>query len=86
MQKNLYDLTNPQKLIWFTEEFYKGTPIENITGTVLISEKVNFHLLEKAINIFTQKNDSFRLKFIYENQKVKQYVEPFSSFAGILIC
>ena len=81
MQKNLYDLTNPQKLIWFTEEFYKGTPIENITGTVLISEKVNFHLLEQAINIFTEKNDSFRLKFIYENQKVKQYVEPFSSFA-----
>ena len=81
MQKNLYDLTNPQKLIWFTEEFYKGTPIENITGTVLISEKVNFHLLEQAINIFTQKNDSFRLKFIYENQKVQQYVEPFSPFS-----
>ena len=32
MEKILYSLTNPQKSIWFTEEFYKGTPIENITG------------------------------------------------------
>jgi len=81
MQKNLYDLTNPQKLIWFTEEFYNGTPIENITGTVLISEKVNFHLLEQAINIFVEKNDSFRLKFFYENQKFQQYVETYSPFS-----
>ena len=41
MQKKMYDLTNPQKSIWYTEEFFKGTPIENITGSVIIPEKVN---------------------------------------------
>ena len=80
MQKILYSLTNPQKSIWFTEEFYKGTPIENITGSVIIPEKVNFSLLEQAINIFVEKNDSFRLKFIIEGQEVKQFVDSYSKF------
>ena len=41
-----YELTNPQKSIWFTEEVYKGIPIENIAGSVIINEKVNFTLLD----------------------------------------
>ena len=50
-----YDLTNPQKSIWFTEEVYKGIPIENIAGSVIINEKVNFKLLDKAIKLFAKK-------------------------------
>lgn len=80
MSKILYDLTNPQKSIWFTEEFYKGTPIENIAGTVILKDNVDFKLLEKAINIFVEKNDNFRLKFIIENKKVMQYVSSYSPF------
>jgi len=78
MQK--YNLTNPQKSIWFTEEIFKGTPIENITGTVLVKDKVDFKLLEKAINIFVQKNDSFRLKFVLENGQPLQYVSKYVPF------
>ena len=87
MQKNLYSLTNPQKSIWQTEQFYKGTSIENISGTATILEKVDFKKFEKAINLFIEKNDSFRLKFILENNEVKQYVEDFSyfSFEKILV-
>ena len=48
MNAKMYDLTNPQKLIWFTEEFYKGTPIENITGSVIIPEKVLSIILRRA--------------------------------------
>ena len=40
MSKNMYALTNPQKSIWLTEQFYKGMSIENITGTVIVSQKV----------------------------------------------
>lgn len=80
MQKNMYDLTNPQKSIWYTEEFFKGTPIENITGSVIIPEKVNFSLLAEAINIFVSKSDSFRLKFFIEKNQVKQYVETYTKF------
>lgn len=63
MESNVYNLTNPQKSIWFTEQFYKGTPIENITGCVIVLEKLNLKALQKAINLFVKSNDSFRLKF-----------------------
>ena len=80
MDKKFFELTNPQKSIWYTEGFYKGTPIENITGTVLIDGKVNFKLLEQAINIFVQKNDSFRLKFIVKDNKIVQYLDKYTKF------
>ena len=77
MSKNMYSLTNPQKSIWQTGEFYKGTSIENISGRATILEKVDFKKFEKAINLFIQKNDSFRLKFVIDNTQVKQYVEDY---------
>ena len=80
MQNNMYDLTTPQKLIWFTEEVFKGTSIGNITGTVIIPNKVNFAVLEQAINFYVEKNDSFRLRFIMQNNQLKQYVEVFNKF------
>lgn len=80
MSKNMYALTNPQKSIWLTEQFYKGTSIENITGTVIVSQKVDFKALEKAINLFVKNNDSFRLKFTVKNGIVMQYVDNFTEF------
>ena len=62
-RKDLYYLTNPQKSIWLTGEFFKGTSIGNITGSVIISENTDFKALKNAINLFIKKNDSFRLKF-----------------------
>lgn len=74
MQKELYDLTNPQKSIWVTEQFYKNTPVNNICGTVLINEVVNFNNLIKAIDFFVQTNDSFRIKLLFDkNNEIKQY-------------
>lgn len=76
----MYNLTNPQKSIWLTEQFYKNTPIENITGCVTVLEKLNLKALQKAINLFVEKNDSFRLKFILKDDNVFQYLSSFSEF------
>ena len=81
MSYNMYSLTNPQKSIWQTGEFYKGTSIENIAGRATILEKVDFKKFEKAINLFIEKNDSFRLKFVIDNTEVKQYVEDYKYFS-----
>ncbi len=83
--KELYNLTNPQKSIWVTEEFYKGTSIENIAGTAMFSQKVNFNKLKEAINIFIQTNDSFRLKFIRDNSDIKQFIDDFTPFSFEII-
>lgn len=76
----MYNLTNPQKSIWLTEQFYKNTPMENITGCVTVLEKLNLKALQKAINLFVEKNDSFRLKFILKDDNVFQYLSSFSEF------
>ena len=80
MKKDVYELTNPQKSIWLTEEFYKGTAINNICGNLIIREKVNFEKFKKAINLFVKTNESFRLKFFIEDSTPKQYVSDYSEF------
>lgn len=78
MKTELYDLTNPQKSIWLTEQFFKGSTINNICGTVLIDEVVNLEILSKAINIFIKDNDSFRLKLLLDSKgAVKQYISDY---------
>ena len=67
MEKKLYDLTNPQKLIWYTEQFYSNTSINNITGTVIINEVIDVDALKKAINLFVQKNDAMRIQITLDS-------------------
>lgn len=78
MGKTLYNLTNPQKSIWDTENFYPNTSINNITATAIIQDRINFALFCDAINIFVEKHDSFRLKVILQDGEPKQLVESFS--------
>ena len=69
-----YDLTNPQKLIWSTEQFYKNTPVNNICGTLKIDNEINFEKLIQAVEIFIQQNDAFHLQLCFnENHEIKQY-------------
>ena len=74
MKNKIYDLTNPQKSIWLTEQFYNGTSVNNICGTMIIDGKMDFSKLKKAIYTFVQDNDAFRLKFFYDKTELKQEV------------
>lgn len=81
MQKEIYDLTNPQKSIWLTEQFYQGSCVNNLCGTVAISQVVDFDMLKKAIYQFVKDNDSFRLKLIYDEKgEIKQEIGDFEPF------
>lgn len=77
MNQACFSLTNPQKSIWYTEDFLSGTNIGNICGTLIFKEKVQFKKLEQAVNLLIQNNDNFRLHFTLENQVPKQYVEDY---------
>ena len=76
----VYQLTNPQKSIWFTEQYYKGTTVNNICGSVLIEQKVNIDLLNTAINKFIENNDSFRTKLKLIDGIVYQYFTEDSNY------
>ena len=80
MKKDVYFLTAPQNSIWLTEQFYQGTNINNICGSMTIFEKVDFDKFSKAINIFVENTDSFRIKLFMDNTYVKQYISDYIPF------
>ncbi len=81
MDTKLYDLTNPQKSIWLTEQFYKGSCVNNLCGTVAIDQVVDFDILKKSIYQFVKDNDSFRLRLFYgEDGEIKQKITDFEPF------
>ncbi len=66
------NLTNAQKSIWVTEQYYMGSSVNNICGTAVIQEKVDFEKLEEAIRIVCQKHDNFWLEIRLRDGNVEQ--------------
>lgn len=79
MKKDVYNLTNPQKSIWNIEQFYKGTSVNSICGSVNFDEIVDFALLKSAIIHVVINNKNFGLNFIVENNVPKQFFTPVDS-------
>ncbi|MDD6244163.1 MAG: amino acid adenylation domain-containing protein [bacterium] len=78
--KELFELTNPQKNIWNLEQFYSGSSLNTIVGTAFINETVNIDILKKSIFNVIQKNDSFKLKFLMDDGSIKQYLSKDLNF------
>lgn len=85
LENNIYELTSSQKNIWDTELFFSNSNLNNIGGYVFIKDKVNFTLLEKALNLYAQKNDSLHLKLKLINGTPYQYIEDFSDISIDLV-
>ena len=71
------NLSIPQMGIWYTEKFYPGTGINNISATLRVEGKLEFPLLQKAFNEFLRINDGARLQFCEINGEPRQYLSPF---------
>ena len=80
MEKSYYDLTAPQKSILLTEEYFKGTKINNLCGTFYSPIKLDFKVLEEAINLFVKNNDSYRIRLITKDNTIKQYICEYKKF------
>lgn len=72
-----YNLTNPQKRIWYIEKIYPNSPINNIGGLVKINGKIDYKRLEKAINLSIKKYSGLRLRIVEENERTYQYVSKY---------
>ena len=77
---NVLDLTVQQKNIWNTEMYFPHTDMYNIGGYILINEKVDFSLLEKAANIYIEKNDEIRAHFVVKDAIPHQYISEYIPF------
>ncbi len=80
MKKTLFELTNPQKSIWLTEQYYKGTTANNLCGTVNINEKIDFKVLENALNLVIKNNSNFLINFKQKNGELFQYLTDYKYF------
>jgi len=73
-----YPLSAPQKAIWYTEKFFPDTGIANISATMRLKAPVDFSLLEKAINLVIENNDSMRIHVCMVDNELRQYIAPYS--------
>lgn len=80
MEGKLYNLSNPQKSIWLTEQFCSNTSINNLGGYVLIHEVVNFKILEKALNEYIRINEATRFQIKLVNDEPMQYIKKYQFF------
>lgn len=78
--KELFELTNPQKSIWYTEQFYEGTTVNNICTSGTIYGNIDVNLLKHAINNVVRQNDSFRIHVVLDNNVAKQYISDYKEF------
>ncbi|MDW7659709.1 MAG: condensation domain-containing protein, partial [Bacillota bacterium] len=75
-----YELTYPQRGIWFLEQLYPGTSIGNIAATMKISLPLDYDLMNQGVNLLLQKNEAFRLHFTELDDKPVQYVVPYQPY------
>lgn len=78
--KELFELTNPQKSIWYTEQFYNGTTVNNICTSGTVYGKIDVNLLKQAINNVVKQNDSFRIHVVLKDNIAKQYISDYKDF------
>ena len=81
MSLNSFKLTEPQKAILSTEQFFPNTSINNISGRVVINSKIDVELLEKAINIFVHRNKNIRYQLNQNNDIITQYEKDYEPFS-----
>ena len=78
--QEFFELTNPQKSIWYTEEVFKETPVNNICTSGIIYGEINEYILKQAIKDVVKQNDSFRIHISLRENEVKQYITEFKDF------
>ena len=77
MEKRFYNLSNPQKSLLLTEQYFQGSNINNICGTAIVDNILDFKSLEKAINEVIEKNDSFLTKLVKKGDTYVQTIDEY---------
>lgn len=79
MKKETYELTNPQKSIYISEQFTQK-PINNIVGTIYFKEDIQIDILNKTLNVMVKNNQALRTGIIKIGNTPKQYFKDFEPF------
>ncbi|MDP4090032.1 MAG: condensation domain-containing protein, partial [Bacillota bacterium] len=79
MSHRSYELSHPQKRIWYTEMLYPDTAFANLAGSVVFKrQEVDFQLLKKAINWVIERHDALRIRLMSDdNCDIRQYISDY---------
>ena len=79
----LYELTHPQKRIWYEENIHQETSMSNIGGTIRINGHLNINALHEAIHSAIRNNHGMRIRLKQVYGIVKQFVENYDEKESI---
>ena len=82
MEKDVYELTNPQNSIYLSEQF-TNTPMNNIVGTMFFKKDIKVDLLKEAVNLTIKNHQAMRTRIFKDdknNDMPMQYFIDFSPF------
>ena len=80
MDKKVYGLTGPQQNIWNTELFFNNSNVNNVCGSAIINEFIDFDIFKQALNIFVKLNDATRTRIIMVDNKPVQFFADYEPF------
>lgn len=72
-----YDLTHPQKRIWFIDKINSNSPLHNIGGCLKIKGSIDTEIAKKTLNLIIENNEGLRLRFIETASQPMQYVAEY---------
>ncbi|WP_061320936.1 non-ribosomal peptide synthetase [Clostridium botulinum] len=76
-EKHYYNLTHPQKRIWYIDKVNLDSPLHNIGGCLNIYGNIYIDKMEDTINIIIKNNEGLRLRFKEKDGQPVQYVQEF---------
>lgn len=66
--EKVYKLTNPQRNILLTEQYYRATSINNVVGRIKFKEIMDIDLLKRTLEIIIEQNDALRTRIIKKTE------------------
>ena len=73
----MYSLTTPQQNIWNLQKYYEKTSISNLCGAIFYDVKLDYAVLNRAINKEIEIQAGLRLKFNENDGTPVQYVSSY---------
>jgi len=73
MERKYYDLSAAQGILFYSQKFTLHKQVNNICTSVLTDSDIDLNLLEQAIKIAYERNDSFRMRIVKVDKAMKQY-------------
>ena len=77
-KRSYYNLTHPQKRIWYIDKVNLNSPVHNIGGCLNIKGNIDVEKMKETINLIVKGNEGLRLRITEKDGQLVQYVAEFN--------